>query len=109
MNHVLIRFTTAVAASCGLIGGYLAFPAAAATAAPVPPAHIITIPSPEQVTDIADASHCPWLLAYAATFAKTATPASDAHRQTLRQGTTASYAMLLKVPLVATLCGMAGH
>ncbi|MEY9934162.1 hypothetical protein ABH926_008826 [Catenulispora sp. GP43] len=109
MNLVLIRFATAVAASCGLIGGYLAFPAAAATPAPVPPAHIITVPSPEEVTDTVDASHCPWLLAYAATVAKTATPASDAHRQAMRQETTASYATLLKVPLVAALCGMAGH
>lgn len=82
MTRALIRFA-AMAASCCLLAGGLALPAEAA--APVPPTNVITIPSPDQVSDTVDDTFCPWRMAYAGL--------ADAP----------SYA-----PLVAALCRMFG-
>lgn len=88
MKRALIRLA-AVAASCCLLAGGLALPADAA--APVVPAIVITIPSPDQVTGAFDESLCPWRVAY------------DADISSMSQAAASSYA-----PLVAALCDMFG-
>jgi hypothetical protein len=94
MNRVLIRLVTTVAGSCSLIAGSLALPAAAATSTPVPPANVITIPSPDQLTDSVDVYRCPLLMAYAAALTKS-----------MSKTTALSYATMLTKPL----CGTVGN
>lgn len=93
MNRVLIRFAIAFVASCSLITGSLALPAAAATPAPVPPANVITIPSPEQLSDTVEVYRCPLLMAYAAALSKV-----------MGNTTALAYATLVTKPL----CGIVG-
>ena len=107
MNRALVCLGIATA-SCGLITGYLAFPAAATTPAPAPPANVTTLPSPDQVSDAVDASRCPWAMAYAASLTASVTRASSADRNATSAEPAAADAMLLKAPLVAALCRMFG-
>ena len=105
MNRALIRFVTAVAASCGLLAGGLVLPASAAT--PVPPTNVITIP--DQVTNTIDASNSQWLKECVAALTEAMTNVGDADGHPMSQVTASSYAMLLIAPLVAAEYAMAGN
>ncbi|WP_194890932.1 hypothetical protein [Catenulispora pinisilvae] len=100
MQRALIRFA-AVATSCCLLAGGLALPADAAT--PVPPTNVITIPSPDQASDTADATLCPWRMAYAAVLTESASKTNGAASRPTSQAVVLPYA-----PLVTALCGMFG-
>lgn len=104
MKRVLIRLATAVAASCGLITGSLALPAAAATPTPARTEEVIVIPGPDQVTDTFDAAPCPWRMAYAAAVTESLTKVSNAASHSMTQTAGPSYE-----PLVATLCAVFGR
>ncbi|MEY9858559.1 hypothetical protein ABH935_004174 [Catenulispora sp. GAS73] len=101
MKRALIRFA-AVAALCCLFAGGLALPADAAT--PVPPTNVITISSPDQVSDTVDATLCPWRMAYAAVLTESVSKANGAASRPMSQTVVPPYA-----PLVTALCGMFGN
>lgn len=96
MNKLSAR-VLAIVVACGSVGLLLTTSAAAADLrhADVPSQNVITIPSPDKVSNSVDASRCPWLTAYVS--------------QVSRTIGSSSMAMLLAAPVIASEYGMVGN
>ncbi|MEY9935264.1 hypothetical protein ABH926_009939 [Catenulispora sp. GP43] len=89
MNRPTRRALTAIAAISSLAFTGLSTSACAAKHT-VPKAHVITIPAPDQVSDVFRAGNCPWL-------------------QMLQNSEAQVYNMLISSPLCADKHSMAGN
>jgi hypothetical protein len=109
MNRALIRFTTAIAACCGLVAGSMALPAEARTRLPARAATAIVVPRPDQMTRTADTLDCPWLNGYLLGLSAGITGVGALSGSAMAATRPRSLALLAVAPLAAVECAMTGH
>lgn len=100
MNRPIRRALTAVAAIGSLaFTGLTAFACAAKPT--VPKMRVITIPAPDQVSDVYRSDQCPWLRLFVGTTGAAPEKGSAAVGHTLQDSEAPAYNMLISSPLCA--------